>query len=440
MTTTIPVPLDETAVSDASDVQADVATSATKLTKPLRRTAIGISALLTSLVAINSGGMGVLIPDLVSKLDAANKVTNLAIVATVAFVVTIIAQPLAGALSDATRSRFGRRSPWIVFGALVAGGFTIGLPLAGSSLAMITVTWVLVQVGVNAVLAAAQAIVPDRFAPSQRGAASSLVGVGVTVGNAVGAGIAGGLAVQGQLPYAVLGLLLLVVAGVFVLVNREASNVDVPRAAFSWKAFAKGFWVSPRKHPDFAWAFARAVPHGHRLRRRHHLRPLHAARLHRPGRGHLERRRRPDGRHPAARHVHLRRREREALGQERPPQAVHRLGLGHHGRLVRPAARLADGDVDARLLLRHGPRVRHLHRHRPGPDDRGAPGVGDRQRGSAGRDLAILGIATTIPQAITPGLAGALITIFGGYQVTFIAGIVFVLLGIVAIIPIRSVR
>ena len=54
---------------------------------------------------------------------------------------------------------------------------------------------------------------------------------------------------------------------------------------------------------------------------------------------------------------------------------------------------------------------------------------------SAGRDLAILGIATTIP-----GLAGALITIFGGYQVTFIAGIVFVLLGIVAIIPIRSVR
>ena len=165
MTTTIPVPLDETAVSDASDVQADVPTSTTKLTKPLRRTAIGISALVTSLVAINSGGMGVLIPDLVSKLDAANKVTNLAIVATVAFVVTIIAQPLAGALSDATRSRYGRRAPWIVFGALLAGGFTIGLPLAASSLAMITVAWVLVQVGVNAVLAAAQAIVPDRFAP-----------------------------------------------------------------------------------------------------------------------------------------------------------------------------------------------------------------------------------------------------------------------------------
>ena len=38
---------------------------------------------------------------------------------------------------------------------------------------MITVTWVLVQVGVNAVLAAAQAIVPDRFAPGQRGAASA---------------------------------------------------------------------------------------------------------------------------------------------------------------------------------------------------------------------------------------------------------------------------
>ncbi|HET9946186.1 MAG TPA: MFS transporter, partial [Actinomycetes bacterium] len=138
------------------------APATTKLTKPLRRTAFGLSALLTSLVAINSGGMGVLIPDLVAKLDAANKVTNLAIVATVAFVVTIVAQPLAGALSDATRSRFGRRAPWIAVGALVTGGFTIGLPLAASSLAMITAAWVVVQVGVNAVLAAAQAIVPDR--------------------------------------------------------------------------------------------------------------------------------------------------------------------------------------------------------------------------------------------------------------------------------------
>ena len=44
------------------------------------------------------------------------------------------------------------------------------------------------------------------------------------------------------------------------------------------------------------------------------------------------------------------------------------------------------------------------------------------------------------PKSVELGLAGALITIFGGYQVTFIAGIVFVLLGIVAIIPIRSVR
>jgi MFS family permease len=440
MTTTIPVPLDETAVSDASDVQAAVATSATKLTKPLRRTAIGISALLTSLVAINSGGMGVLIPDLVSKLDAANKVTNLAIVATVAFVVTIIAQPLAGALSDATRSRFGRRSPWIVFGALVAGGFTIGLPLAASSLAMITVTWVLVQVGVNAVLAAAQAIVPDRFAPSQRGAASSLAGVGVTLGNAVGAGIAGGLAMQGRLPYAVLGLLLLVVAGVFVLVNREASNVDLPRAAFSWKAFAKGFWVSPRKHPDFAWAFAARflMVIGFAAGTTYGLYTLRD-------------------------YIGL----DEATSNVVVAQMAVILLLGTFisaavsGKLSDKSGRRKPFIVWASVIMAASfvlplawPTVTSMlvYSFVMGlgfgtyiaidlalmTEVLPVPVTGSED--SAGRDLAILGIATTIPQAITPGLAGALITIFGGYQVTFIAGIVFVLLGIVAIIPIRSVR
>ncbi len=351
---------------------------------------------------------------------------------------TIVAQPLAGALSDVTRSRFGRRTPWIVGGALLAGGFTIGLPLAASSLAMITVAWVLVQVGVNAVLAAAQAMVPDRFAPSQRGVASSLAGVGVTVGNALGAGVAGGLAVRGQLPYAVLGVLVLVVAAVFVLTSREGSNRDEPRAPFSWKAFVTGsgstrvahrLRVGVRGPVLMVVGFASGTTYGlYTLRDYVGLDEATSNAVvaqmavvlllgtfvsaavsgkwsDRTGR-----------RKPfiigasvimAASFV------LPLVSATVPSMLVYSfvMGLGFGTYIA----------IDLALMTEVLP-------------------VSDSAAASSGRDLAILGIATTLPQAVTPALAGGLITLFGGYQVTFVAGMVFVLLGIVAVFPIRGVR
>src|ERR1700743_2807368 len=60
-------------------------------------------------------GLGqVLLPTQLVNIDAAAKVTNLALVTTISFVVTVIAQPLIGAISDRTRSRLGRRAPWML--------------------------------------------------------------------------------------------------------------------------------------------------------------------------------------------------------------------------------------------------------------------------------------------------------------------------------------
>ena len=59
---------------------------------------------------------------------------------------------------------------------------------------------------------------------------------------------------------------------------------------------------------------------------------------------------------------------------------------------------------------------------------------------SAGRDLAILGLATTLPQALSPSIAAALVTLTGGYPALFVSGIVFVMLGAVAVRPIKAVR
>ena len=214
----------------------------------------GLLMVYVAILAVNSGGNGILVPNIVAGLDEASKIGNLAIVTTVAFIANIFAQPLAGALSDTTGSRFGRRTPWMVGGALLTSGFLIGLPMAQSVLT-VAIIWLVVQVGVNAIQAAATALVPDRYPAARRGGVSAMIGVGITIGNAVGAIVAGSTASRGMLPFAILAGLVLVIIGGFVLVNREESSTHLPRQRTSAKDFLRGFWVDPRQHPDFAWAF-----------------------------------------------------------------------------------------------------------------------------------------------------------------------------------------
>jgi len=61
-----------------------------------------------------------LLPLQISNIDPANKVVNLGIVASISVLLALIGNPLAGALSDRTTSRFGRRRPWIFIGAIVS--------------------------------------------------------------------------------------------------------------------------------------------------------------------------------------------------------------------------------------------------------------------------------------------------------------------------------
>ena len=137
----------------------------------LRRMSFGLLLVYVAILAVNSGGNGILLPNIVAGLDEAGKIGNLAFVTTIAFIANIFAQPLAGALSDANRSRFGRRTPWMVGGALLTSGFLLGLPMAQSVLT-VALVWLVVQVGVNALQAAATALVPDRYPAARRGGVS----------------------------------------------------------------------------------------------------------------------------------------------------------------------------------------------------------------------------------------------------------------------------
>src|SRR6478735_830079 len=112
------------------------------------------------------GPITVLLPNQVQAIaGSAHKVAMLGWVTGIGAAVAMISNPVAGALSDRTTSRFGRRHPWTVC-VLLAGQSTI---------AGVIIAWCLAQAGLNAMQASVTAGVPDHVPVAQRGLVSGWI-------------------------------------------------------------------------------------------------------------------------------------------------------------------------------------------------------------------------------------------------------------------------
>jgi MFS family permease len=178
----------------------------------------------------------------------------LAIVLFAGAFVSMVANPVFGALSDRTTSRRGRRLPWVAGG--VAAGAAALVLLAGATNAILMIAaWCLVQAALNAAWAGGTAAVPDQVPAHQRGTIGGLVAVAGTVGVLVGIKIAEltGSIAQG---YVVIAIVMCLLALPWVLRSRDiALPADHVVEPMDWRAMLRSFWVSPREHPDFAWAW-----------------------------------------------------------------------------------------------------------------------------------------------------------------------------------------
>ena len=185
---------------------------------------------------------------------AGGKETALAVVTGVGAFVAIIANPLAGALSDRTTSRFGRRRPWMLVGSLV-GAIGIAILSTQSSIVGLAVVWGLAQAAINSSYAGLTATIPDQVPVDQRGVASGWVGLSQTLGIVLGVAIVSFIVlalVPGTYVTAVLAFILVIP---FILVLKDPPLPKADRPPFHLGQFLRGFWVSPRTHPDFAWAW-----------------------------------------------------------------------------------------------------------------------------------------------------------------------------------------
>ncbi|GAA1924867.1 MFS transporter [Microbacterium aoyamense] len=225
--------------------------------KGLRRLMVWIIPANLGIFMLWGAVPGILLPQQITLAfgdEGQINVANLAIVSTIGAFAAMVAQPIAGQISDRTRSRFGRRAPWIVLGALAGALSLIGLAFANSLVGFI-IAWTLVQISFNFAQGPLSAIMPDRVPVRRRGTFSALTGIGLMVG-AIGGQIVGSIffnsVVTGYLVFAVFAIVMLTL---FVVFNPDYSSEKLQPEPFNLVEFLKTFWVNPIKHPDFFWAF-----------------------------------------------------------------------------------------------------------------------------------------------------------------------------------------
>lgn len=203
--------------------------------------------------------LALLTPSLVSlalrlrQLSPATAKHDLALVLSIGAIFAIVSNPVFGHLSDRTRSRLGRRRPWLV-GGMICGAIALTITACAGSVAFVLVGWCLSQVAFNAVLAAMVAILPDQVPEEQRGTVSGVIAICLPLGQALGT-----LVVRDVSDSALLTFLLpaaLGSAAVFVLAWRLPDPPLEPGTApvRSLGDALRAFWIDPREFPDFGWA------------------------------------------------------------------------------------------------------------------------------------------------------------------------------------------
>lgn len=244
-----------TEVPVTSDVPGEIPDADAEPTVRVGKRWIGLIALANlGLYLGYFGPLEVLLPNQVQAIAGpAHKVVVLGWVTGIGAAVAMISNPVAGALSDRTASRFGRRHPWTVGGAL-AGAAALVLLAGQHTVAGVVVSWCLAQAGLNAMQASITAGVPDHVPVTQRGLVSGWIGLPQTVGVVLAVALVT-YAVTGNPGYVLIAVLVVACVLPFTLTTPDPPMPRAGRPLWRWRAFAASFWVSPRRHPDFAWAW-----------------------------------------------------------------------------------------------------------------------------------------------------------------------------------------
>lgn len=182
------------------------------------------------------------------------RATTASILSSLAVILVAIVAPIMGVLSDRTRSRFGRRAPWIIFGAVAASALMLLMPLV-PTLALLVVGWIVISVMLNVAQGPVNTTLADRIPEQRRGGASSAGSIGSFLGGLFGTiGASLLFPILGLGTYLIYAILPVLFFGMFVVILRDRSSVNLEVPQRNAKRTLAGFLV-PLRARDFRWVW-----------------------------------------------------------------------------------------------------------------------------------------------------------------------------------------
>jgi MFS family permease len=165
----------------------------------------------------------------------------------------VLTAPLIGILSDRTKSRLGRRRPYLLGGA-VLGTIALVIMASAPSILVLGLGWILAQVGWGAVLTILLVVQADKLPEEQRGRVAGLTGFTQMVAPIVGAGLASIFVWNAYLMFLIPGSFGVIFVLIYCITIR---GDDSRRMTFAERgergAMLRKYVYNPRTYTDFSW-------------------------------------------------------------------------------------------------------------------------------------------------------------------------------------------
>ncbi|MBB6405125.1 MFS transporter [Arthrobacter sp. AZCC_0090] len=189
----------------------------------------------------------------IAQIDPAVKDAMLPLAIGIPGLVVVLFNPLVGMLSDRTKSRFGRRRPWMLAGSVVSivGAVFVGV---APSVTAIIVGWCIAFVGYSVSASMITAYFGDRLPESQRGKVMGINGALTNIAPIFGFALAAAFTTMPVAMFLVPGGLAFLGGLLFVVLAKDQKFTG-PAREFDVKALLRGFYFNPRKYPNLGWVW-----------------------------------------------------------------------------------------------------------------------------------------------------------------------------------------
>jgi MFS family permease len=200
---------------------------------------------------------GLIIPDLVLELvGKAHEGVALGVLEGIGSLMAVVWQPVMGAVSDRTSSRFGRRRPFIAIGTVGDVIFLVGLALSGTYW-LVVIFYFLLQTASNTAQGPYQGLMPDVVPEAQRGTASGYYGVSNVLGLLLGTICAGYILAHAGRVTAILSICGLLLVTMLPTVLLIPDRVKPTQGQFTGVGHAlRTTFAVPLRYPSFLWLMA----------------------------------------------------------------------------------------------------------------------------------------------------------------------------------------